>query len=862
MSTRSNVASINTAKKAVKKDVSDKIVADALSVASRTPEKHESEVRVACTRYAANGWKPVLLYKGRKRPVGNEWQHADARNPSDFTGHANIGVALGEQSRGLADVDIDHPALLEAAAYFLPATGAKFGRYYGSGQQKLGHWLYRAPGESTYKLSAPVGEDGKVVNLIEIRSTGGQTVFPPSFIYDSDLFELDLVCWDGGPKSEPPDINTVTDISFEELKSHIKLMAASVFVAHQLGEGSFHDGMISWAGMLAKAGYSEEDAIKSTMWIVDHSGQTDLKNRLEAVSDTYKKVVAGLEESIIGITWFRENLPNEKFVHWLGKLFGVKSGIVDDGRPVVRVVASKEVKLFDDTLEAMVKTQKFYNMSGPIVVINKELDTATGGYTARMTPLVDTTAMQSWLTREVQFVQSVLDKTTMQFSDQPIKAPAAVSTELSNPATFRGSLPQITGLSNIPLITKQGRVVDYEWAYDSELKTFFSCRFPVHRQHADEALKTLMEPFCDFPFAGEVRTLSEEEGLESGEELLGSLLGVTLERYHAAAIAAILSAVVRPAINICPAFVITSSQYSDGKSVMSNAIAAAVGMEGGSPNSPLTRGGSDEEQEKQISSVLAKGKRVVVYDNHDGEFRSAALTETLTSAMPEFRVLGKNEVRTVPNRSVFLINGVNIVLASDLQTRSVFIRLARRDMDVLRKFKHVDVADWCYHNSSKLVSAAVSLIEWALRQDDGSWQASHRFKDWDLLVRRTLILACGVDVSPPAAYDHDREMDPVEEVKNQFLEWVLAKWEHGMRSTRSKYYFCAKDLAGEVAEYSEPDGWVNVLSRRPNNPMEQKIGKCLSMVSGVPFKVGSKVYALQKGLRDKRTGYWVEVIKR
>lgn len=847
-----------------KRKVTDREIAIALSESSRTSEKHQQEIHAAYDRYVANGWKPILLYKGKKNPVGNNWLSQPARDQEDFVGHNNIGIALGEHSAGLTDIDIDHPDLLEVAPVFLPATPAKFGRYYGKQTQSLAHWLYRSNGNKTFKLAY----HGKTI--IEVRSTGGQTVFPPSFIFDDkSLWDLDLVCWDGGPKVSAPNINEVPEIDFEYLKSCVTLLFASVQAASYFKKTGFHDGMLAWAGMLAKAGYSEEDTLKSTMWIAEESGQEDRKDREQGVRDTYKKVCAGDynndDTRILGINWFRENIPDEKFVSWLSKTFRIKSSVVDDGRPVVRVHANKEVKVVQDTLAAMVKTEKFYTVGGVMTVVDKEEDGMGVRGGARLNSLPDSVSLQSWLTKEIQFVQSNLDKATMQFVDQIVRAPGFLSSELANPFSHRGNVPELTGLTTIPLITPKGRVVDNEHAYDPELKVFFSCSKPYTKMYPDEAVRILREPFVDFPFAGAMVKSYKEGGvgnlefgrLEGDRELLCGDIG----RYHAAAISAVLAAVVRPAISICPAYVITSSQYSDGKSVLSNIISSIVGMEPGTANSPLTRGGNDEEQEKQISSALARGKRVIIYDNHDGEFRSAALTETLTSSQPEFRVLGKSEVRSIPNRSMFVINGVNIVLASDLQTRSILIRLARRDVDPHRKFKHYDVAGWAHNNHASLVSAAISLIEWALQRPDGDWRPSHRFKDWDKLVRRTMLLAFGVDISPPSVEDEDRTLDPVEEAKSQFLLWLLGRWEAGIRSKESKHHFFSRDMAQQVCENTEEESWVNVLSKRAHHPIDQKMGRCLAAIKDVPFESGGKVYVLRAGVWSSKMKYWVEQVE-
>lgn len=825
-----------------RKEPSDREISEALNNSSRSIEKHLSAIHKAYNTYLMYGWKPVLLYPGKKRPVGNNWLEKPAPTIDDFNGYNNIGIAMGDKSGDLADVDIDHPDLIPHAAYFLPDTGAKFGRYYGTPDQKLAHLLYRCQADKTYVIKHPLGGVA-----LELRSTGGQTVLPPSFIYDKDLSAMDLVCWAGGVASEAPALETIPTVQYDSMRRSMNLFAATVFCKDQFKEGSFHVDTLAWCGLLAKAEYTREEARRSVSWLVEHTGQTGLDDRLASLDDTFEKYQQG--ESVTGISTLKDSGWDEKYINWLRNLFKIKVGIESDGRPQVRVVASKETELFDITLDAMIATRKFYSFGGQIVVINRE-NGFDGAVTARMTPLADSTAMGAWLTREIQFIQSTLDKTAQQYKDALIKAPSSLAIELANPHTFRGEMPQVTGISNIPLITRKGRVIDDHWGYDPELKAFFACRFPVRKMHPDEALAILAEPFSDFPFSlGGVAGVEKCDPLASGEDgELCSLLGERYGRYLAAAMSAILAAVVRPAMDICPMYVVTSSQWGDGKSVLCSLIAAAIGMEGGSPNSPLTRGGSDEEQEKQISSVLAKGKRVIVYDNHDGEFRSPALTEVLTSQMPEFRILGKSETKTIPNRSMYLTNGVNIVLAGDLQTRSVLIRLARTDMSAHRKFRHIDVVDWASQNSEKLVSAAISLIEWSLKQDNHQWTPTHRFKIWDMLVRRTVMHACGVDISPPVNEDNDRTINPVEEVKQDFLHWVCTLWEGGLRDKIQKNWIRGRTLAEVVGPGSVQEGWIDSLSRHPNQSLDIKIGRCLNAVKDYPFSVDDKLYRLTNSI--------------
>jgi len=843
-----NVVKLNIKNKSEQDKEQQQIALEKVKESSRHQEIHEKAIEEAYKTYTSYGWKPVRLYPGLKRPVGKNWQEKPTPELEAFAGFHNIGLAMGSRSSGLTDLDLDHPDVMAIAGKFLPHTGAKFGRYYGTGEQKLGHWLYRSNGEKTFQLVHPT--EGMV---IEVRSFGGQSMVPPSYIYDESTNKsqpfTDLVCWEGGAKAKIPSLESITEVPFDKLVSVARLIAVTALSFKQFKPGSYHNDCLAWCGLLAKAGYSREEVSTSIECIVEATGQSGLSDRLAAVEDTFIRLEQG--ELIIGISALRNSGWDTKHIDWVKRTLNLRSEVQLDDRPIVRVVPSKEIELYDATLKAVVETGKFYAVDRQLCIVTKEHDSAV------ITSLADQTLMGTCLSREIQFVQSILDKAAQVYKDQLVKAPPVVSKELSRFGTYLENVPVLSGISNIPLITQSGRIIDHQWGYEEELKIFFSCRFSLTKMHPDEALSILSEVFCDFPFA--LGSVSDVENCEAGVENC-SLFGERYGRYLAAAISAILTAVVRHALDICPLYVITSSQWGDGKSVLSNLISAAVGMEGGSANSPLTRGGSDEEQEKQISSALSRGKRVIVYDNHDGEFRSPALVEVLTSSRPEFRVLGKSEVKAVSNRSMFMVNGVNTVLSGDLQTRAVMVRLARTDLSTNRKFKHVDVVDWAGKNSEKLVSASISLIEWALQKDDGIWKPNHRFKSWDKMVRRTIMLACGVDISPPVSEDKDRSIDPLDEVKHEFLEWIVALWESGLRDDKYKTCIRGVTIADSVAPDSIQEGWINTMSRRHNEPLDRKIGRCLSMVKDFPIKTKGKIYRVNQSSTDGRTVYRVEQI--
>ncbi len=81
-------------------------------------------------------------------------------------------ILLGEPSGGLLDVDVDCDEALRLRK-LLPTTSCKFGRK----SKPESHFLYLVEGElpKTMKFTDPDGQC-----LIELRSTGAQTVFPPT----------------------------------------------------------------------------------------------------------------------------------------------------------------------------------------------------------------------------------------------------------------------------------------------------------------------------------------------------------------------------------------------------------------------------------------------------------------------------------------------------------------------------------------------------------------------------------------------------------------------------------------------------------------------------------------------------------
>lgn len=172
----------------------------------------------AAVGYARRGWSVIPIPHRSKKPRIPDWPQFRLTE-NDLGSHfndqpQNIGVLLGEPSAWLIDVDLDQQRAIELAPEYLPPTAAVFGR---SGKPRS-HWLYRTLGPvATKKFKSK-----SAGMIVELRSTGTQTVFPPSTHESGEPIE-----WEN-EEAEPAEADP------EELLAAVGKLANTVFV--ELGE--------------------------------------------------------------------------------------------------------------------------------------------------------------------------------------------------------------------------------------------------------------------------------------------------------------------------------------------------------------------------------------------------------------------------------------------------------------------------------------------------------------------------------------------------------------------------------------------------------------------------------------------------
>ena len=122
--------------------------------------EHQGESLLsAAIGYRDRGWCPVPVRFQSKAGISG-WLQFDPTDDAVLhhfgNGRTNIGVLLGERSRGLVDIDLDCPEARQLAPIFLPATDVRFGREGARGS----HFFYRCLGAvNTARYSDPVSSN-------------------------------------------------------------------------------------------------------------------------------------------------------------------------------------------------------------------------------------------------------------------------------------------------------------------------------------------------------------------------------------------------------------------------------------------------------------------------------------------------------------------------------------------------------------------------------------------------------------------------------------------------------------------------------------------------------------------------------
>lgn len=154
----------------------------------------------------------------------------------------NVGGLWGEPSGWIVDVDLDTEEACLAAPTYLPETFI-----YGRKSAPGSHYLYRCEGIETKKfLTKEIGM------IAEIRSTGSQSVLPPSIHPSGETYDV----------YHDTDFKRIPRAKLDLLLR--KISAAALIAISWPTRGSRHDLLVALTGALCWSGWDAEEVLTFT----------------------------------------------------------------------------------------------------------------------------------------------------------------------------------------------------------------------------------------------------------------------------------------------------------------------------------------------------------------------------------------------------------------------------------------------------------------------------------------------------------------------------------------------------------------------------------------------------------------------
>jgi len=315
-------------------------------------------------------------------------------------------------------------------------------------------------------------------------------------------------------------------------------------------------------------------------------------------------------------------------------------------------------------------------------------------------------------------------------------------------------LPEITGIVETPTLRPDGTILDTP-GFDPPTGVMFLSGTAIWRavperpgpEQLEEALAWLHEPFVDFPFHQ--------------------------PHHRAAAIAALVTAVIRPAIaGPVPMFLFDATTPGTGKGLLANVVSIVATGRRVPVLSPVD---DDDEMRKLLTSLALEGPRMIIFDNVVRSLGGAALDAALTSTTWRGRLLGQNRTFHGPLRPFWGATGNNIQVKGDLLRRVVPIRMFAKveNPETRQDFVHPDLLSWVREHRVELVHAVLTLARAYLAEGAPRPATMPRlggFEEWDDLVRAPLVWAGLSDV-----LEGKQELQR-QDSEVQAFEAVLACW--------------------------------------------------------------------------------------
>lgn len=619
----------------------------------------------------SRGWKFVLL-KG-KRPLKPSWQSlpATAEEIESWLDQGeNIGILTGEPS-GVVILDVDTEkggALPEAIPETVTVqTG-------GGGV----HYYFRMPEGCAVRNSV-----GKIAPHVDMRSTGGQAVFPGSVhpetgnvycwvISPEDMEPAPLPDWlleppkePSAPALPPPDLETRHLGGYA--KSALQNEYNYVFRAvpgernDKLNRAAYNLGQLVGAGLLAR-----DEVERALTQAATHAGL--LQDEIDAT------MASGLNSGIKTPRAVKQKVTLNSPISAPAQRPAVLiPGTHVDEEGLYHTVGNGDCA--DEVLTAIAEGA-MYRRGGLVGVVE-----GRGGEAI-------------WRELSPEEAQSVIDDNCMliqkkQTDDGVAEIFHPCARGLANVILGRARqshlVPDIRRIVHYPVLlpnrTWAKRGMNYDGTYYDEPADLEGIQPESDVEDFHEWFDDLL---VDFPFAD---TASKHNFVSL---LLTPIIGLGGNR---------------------PIFLIGATLPRTGKSKLAEEVVGGLLLGRSTPALQLT--GREEEREKRITALLLRGTNIVHLDNLDKQLSSPTLASLATASVFQSRLLGASHIVEMPNSLTVVATGNNVDCSQEIVKRIVPILLQPPSSapELRTAFRHPDLREHIRANRRQLMSYLLGIVE-------------------------------------------------------------------------------------------------------------------------------------------------------
>ena len=414
-------------------------------------------------------------------------------------------------------------------------------------------------------------------------------------------------------------------------------------------------------------------------------------------------------------------------------------------KATIRVAQGEIHRVVDAAERELAQARRHYQRGGLIVTVNTDPGT-------RETRIQEIT--QPALVRDLAGA-ATWERFDARSKDWVRTDPPARHAAVLFDASTYPHLPVLNGLARQPYFRPDGSIMR-EAGYDAGTGMFgvfhsraFSIPDIPGRAEAEGALAELRDLLAEFSFAREVD--------------------------RSAALAAILTASIRPSLALAPMFHLRAHMPGSGKSYLCQLISAFATPQWGTPTAFPA---DDEECRKLLLAEFLRAPAVIEFDNLTGDLvPHKSLCTSLTSSFMTGRILGVSKTVSVSTRTLLLSSGNNVGPVQDMTRRCLTIHLSPEcEIPATRTFTRPDLIREVLQERGRFVSAALTIIR--------AWVAAGRpltlckalagYGEWSDLCRQPL-LWLGLPDPTESIFDAMAE-DPDREALQRFLEAWMASF--------------------------------------------------------------------------------------